>query len=1081
MGKKDKDKTGQTNLRAGRERLVSWLREQLIGPPPKDKNGEVIIQHIEPVQNFPTGVLYPVTRGESGLDGASIEDEDYQADPSLGDDGETTEVKATSLKHRYVPPSSVGFSFFISGDDIRIRTHCRGAQYKQYTGDRDEKSRDWIRQELNDSLDLEFQPPSPLRAMRQDKSTLSDKAKVDVLWRPFADGWLVTVSLINTSIPETAEYWDDRNELSIFEASLTCIIDSGEVGSYPRVDSSLLSDEELEIELQYRERKIYALGHGAAVDWTLKDGRVIEIQSNFVPAVEVPLMTADLGDEEDSALSLAFLSRIDFKSGDDVQRLTNFVDEYEVWVEKEKARAAEFPEEDRETANRITSRMATAADRMKAGIAFLCENNFAARAFHTANQAMLKQMAQFGRCNGTEKPEDSYRWRPFQLAFLLAVLESTAKDDSDMRDTVDLIWFPTGGGKTEAYLGLMAFLIAWRRYFYKASGGGTTILMRYTLRLLTGQQFERATRMICALELIRRSALDLGSEPITSGLWVGATPSPNRFQDAKEILDEAIRGEKQPPRNLVFIQCPWCGKSFDVKRNYIATEQRFQFLCRNPECEFGHKEDDYLPCNVVDEALYQNPPTLLVSTIDKFARLAWTEQPSAFFGKKGVRPPELIVQDELHLISGALGSVAGLYEAGLDAVIKMREVYPKYIASTATISMAREQCRALLGRDVSIFPPPGLSCDNSYFARAVPIAKKSGRLYIGYLAPLLNRQKCMAPLAAALLAAPEICFGQDIDQENLQEAWWTQIIYHGSIKGVGNSHNAFNGDVKFYYQQIFDREKEKRRAAGESDEPWDILPQRKVPRIKELTSRASAEENAKTFSRLEKKKTDPKYLDVVLATNMISVGLDVSRLALMIVNGQPLTTAEYIQTSSRVGRGDAPGIVVANYYRDQARSLSHYEDFRAYHEAFYRFVEPNSLTPFTYQARERALHAALVIALRYSCPTLLPDRGAAEFDPDDEKIRKVIEYLKRRCKDAAPGRYEQVERHIDELVHAWRENVEHSNKRRRDLRYRVNSNEVGANRLLISYEEADGLQGRVPWPTLNSMRNVEDSALIKKL
>lgn len=1087
MDNKDSNEAGYSRkavLRAGRERLVEWLREQLIGPPPKDEKGEEIIR-VEPVLRYPTGVLYPVIQGESGLDGASIEDEDDQADPALGEDGgNREEVKATEIKRRYVPPSSAGFSFFIKGADIRIRTHCHGVQYIKI--DRDEEGRfiepRWIRQELDNSWDHEFKPPSTVRADRQDKLTLSDKAKIDVLWRPFADGWLVTVSLINTSeIAETAEYWVDRNELSIFEASMVCIIDSGDVGSYPRVDPSLLSEEELEIELQYRERNIYAVGHGVAVDWTVKDGRVTEIKSSFIPTVEVPLMTADLGDAGDSALSLAFLSRIDFKAVDDIQRLTNFVDEYELWVEEEKGRAADFTEEDRETAARITRRMAMTAARMKAGIAFLRENNFAARAFRVANLAMLKQMAQAYKCKGEEKSETSYRWRPFQLAFLLAVLESTAKDSSDLRDTVDLIWFPTGGGKTEAYLGLMAFIIAWRRYYFKSSGGGTTILMRYTLRLLTRQQFERATRMICALELIRRSDPDLGSEPITSGLWVGATPCPNRFQEAKQILDEAILREKPPPQNLIFGRCPWCEKPFDVKRNYIATEKRFQFLCHNPECEFGREKDDFLPCNIVDEALYQNPPTLLVSTIDKFARLAWAEEPSAFFGRKGVRPPELIVQDELHLVSGALGSIAGLYEAGLDAVIKERGVYPKYIASTATISMAREQCRALFGRDVSIFPPPGLSCDNSYFARTVPITEKSGRLYVGYLAPLLNRQECMAPLAAVLLAAPEICFDQDIDKASLQEAWWTQIVYHGSIKGVGNSLNAFYNDVREYYRQIFGREEEAKKASGESEDSWKISSERNVPRIKELTSRASADENADTFSRLEKIRSDPDHLDVVLATNMISVGLDVARLGLMVINGQPLTTAEYIQASSRVGRGEGPGIVVANYYRDQARSLSHYEDFRAYHEAFYRFVEPNSLTPYTYQARKRALHAALVIALRYSCPILLPNKGAAEFDPDDEKVQKVLELLKRRCKEADPGRHEEIENHIDERVRDWRNKVKLSNKRRRELKYRVNSNEGGANRLLISYEEADSLQDLEAWPTLNSMRNVEDSALIKKL
>ena len=437
----------------------------------------------------------------------------------------------------------------------------------------------------------------------------------------------------------------------------------------------------------------------------------------------------------------------------------------------------------------------------------------------------------------------------------------------------------------------------------------------------------------------------------------------------------------------------------------------------------------------------------------------------------------MIIQDELHLIAGALGSIAGLYEAALDAVINKRGVKPKYIASTATIRLAREQCRALFGREVSIFPPPGLSCDNSYFARSVPVSEKPGRLYVGYFAPLLNRQECMAPLAAALLAAPEICFNEQASRDDLQDAWWTQIVYHGSIKGVGVSHNAFDNEVREYYKWIIETENLHKTASGRVEGDADISPIRKTPRIKELTSRSSPDENRDVFSNLEKTKNDPEHLDVVLATNMISVGLDVSRLALMIVNGQPLTTAEYIQASSRVGRGDAPGIVVANYYRDQARSISHYEDFRAYHEAFYRFVEPNSLTPFTYQARNRALHAALVIALRYTCSQLLPNNGAALFNPADGNVREVIDLLKKRCQKADPERYEMATEHIDRLVRDWRDEITRSEARRRSLKYQVSGKDMSSNRLLINHEDKGRVTGL--WATLNSMRNVEDSALIK--
>jgi hypothetical protein len=379
----------------------------------------------------------------------------------------------------------------------------------------------------------------------------------------------------------------------------------------------------------------------------------------------------------------------------------------------------------------------------------------------------------------------------------------------------------------------------------------------------------------------------------------------------------------------------------------------------------------------------------------------------------------------------------------------------------------------LYGKDVAVFPPPGLSCDDSYFARTVSLNDEPGRLYVGYLAPLLDRLHCMAPLAAALLLAPGVVFGNKEHQDDLMEAWWTQVVYHGSLKGVGNSHNSFNIDVREFLRRYSGEVKEEAKTDKEDTEP--IL--RPTPRIAQLTSLSRAEENARTFARLEKSREDPECLDAVLATNMISVGLDVARLALMIVNGQPLTTAEYIQASSRVGRSEVPGLVFANYYRDQARSLSHYENFRPYHETFYRFVEPTSVTPYTYQARVRALHAALVIAVRHSCADLLANNRAGRFDPADERTAKVIETLKRRCRRADKGRASEMEIHIDKLVNEWKAEVRLCKMSKRQLNYQTPDNDKATDRLLHNHD--DKIKGR--WPTLQSMRNVENTALLNSL
>ena len=1067
------------NFSEERGRLIKWMRKQLIGP--ASMHGK--LRGISPLDRYPTGRLFPIVLEEEGIDPASSVDEDDNDEfVAPGDDKSgVVAVESAIRRRRYIPPSSVGFSFFARGERVCFEVRCSAVRYKR-AGDRDERGQfrglEYERIVVGgDEEANSFTSTRRIDVLRVPEGACL--AGIDVLWRPFLDGWIITVSLFNKQELDekgtSKSISQERAEKSLFEVDLRCFMEAGEVGTYPRVDSSLLNKEEQELELQYKNRHIYAVGHGAAVNWRSEQGYIKEIYSEFMPAVEVPQVTADVRNDSPEVLGLAYLA----SSGDEVKgsfdELDQFVSGYATWVAGQQTK--DFEPGEREAGERITNRMRVTVSRMQRGVNLLRSDRSAAKAFQLANQAMLDQMRQSDLVRGEVRDEDYYNWRPFQLAFLLTVIESSITDDDEFRDTVDLIWFPTGGGKTEAYLGLIAFLIVWRRLRHPASGGGTTALMRYTLRLLTAQQYQRATRMICALERIRWRTKELGDEPITVGMWVGSATSPNTFQKAQECVDQASEGKTAALRSLVLESCPWCGTRFKAPDNFIVSPAEFRFCCTNRECDFGRRDQGVIPCNVVDEALYKDPPTLLIATIDKFARLAWEERVGSFFGGTVSRPPELVIQDELHLIAGALGSVAGLYEAALDTVLIQKGVYPKYIASTATIRMAEQQVRRLYGRDLAVFPPPGLSCDDSYFARTVPLDDRPGRMYVGYLAPMLDRQHCMAPLVAALLVAPEAVFDSaEINRDDLLEAWWTQVVYHGSLKGVGNSHNAFNIDVR----EIF------RRMALEADEvhpkteEFELAERsiaRSSPRIAQLTSISSAEDNARTFSRLEIKRDEPECLDAVLATNMVSVGLDVSRLALMVVNGQPLTTAEYIQASSRVGRSKVPGLVFTNYYRDQARSLSHYENFRPYHDSFYRFVEPTSVTPFTYQARTRALHAALVIAVRHSCSYLLDNNQAGNFNPSDDGVQKVIETLKRRCALADPDRTKEIEVHIDRLVDQWRIEAAHCHSSKRQLNYQAPDKDKATDRLLYNHD--DRIKGL--WPTLQSMRNVENTALLKPL
>lgn len=1061
-----------------RKRLVDWISRQLTGP--SETTGESeggYSLNVDPIKRFPCGALYPATDEGEGLDTASDEfsEDEGSAEPAVA-------------QRRFTPPSSLGFSFFISGPDIGLQVLCAAVSYSLRNPDPDGRPRDaagrfsseWVRNKLvRDRDDEELVEASPAGGRLQQWKVLDGRARVDVLWRQSGAGWIVTVSLSNVQqLPAAQEQPNEfriaQIQSTLFEARLRCVVDSGRVGAYPRADQSLLEAEEQETELQYRHHQIYAVGHGCAVDWILDGNHVRELRSNSLPVVEVPQITAD-GDEvaDLPALSIARLAGLAESHDTQIAELSEFANRYEHWVDERAASVDTLDPGDRAAGERIVGRMRTTVQRIRTGLQLLATSEQARTAFAIANCAMLNQMLQGDRVRGTQRTEGDYRWRAFQLAFLLAALESTENMNSQYRDTVDLIWFPTGGGKTEAYLGLIAFQIALRRIRYPDSGGGTSVLMRYTLRLLTRDQYLRATRLIMALELMRREhpAL-LGQEPISIGLWVGQATSPNTFRDAARVIETLSEGERSTA--LVLEHCPWCTEPFDSKRNFQSSAQRFHFFCRNPHCAFGNGADIPLPCNVVDEALYAQPPTLLLATIDKFAQLAWKGEAGAFFGVNGARPPELIIQDELHLIAGALGSVAGVYEAAIDSVLQLRGVFPKYIASTATIRMATQQVRRLYGRDVAVFPPPGLSSDDSWFARTVPLGTRPGRMYVGYLAPMLNRQQCMAPLAAALLLAPVALFQRDSNRNALLDAWWTLIVYHGSLRGVSNSATALETDVHEFMRLLLS---ERRAKATPGENPQQPESRRDLSRVEQLTSVQSADENAAIFSRLSVPRGSVECLDAVLATNMISVGLDVERIALMIVNGQPLTTAEYIQASSRVGRGQIPGLVFMNYYRDQARSLSHYENFHAYHESFYRFVEPTSVTPFTYQARLRALHAALVIVMRHGRTGLNGNETAERFDPEKESVRRAVETLKQRCRMADPDASDAIDAHIDAIVTAWHEEALRCDRSGRNLNYQVRDSDRGRDRLLYNHDD----RNRGLWPTLQSMRHVEHTALLKAI
>ena len=808
-------------------------------------------------------------------------------------------------------------------------------------------------------------------------------------------------------------------------------------------DFALLDEEEQSLELQYRNKYVYGTGLGTAVDWKINENGEGVIRNDFFPEFEVPSMDFELPKScgvSGKTLSMKYLSDLDeTEKNVKIRNLESLVNAYSVWIDELVVRSHLLEPRFAKAADRNLKGCRDACERMKNGIRILEKDDMAWDAFQLANRAMFMQRVQlaiqkeypasfpdekalsdvlknidYGTADEIFK-KDWYAWRPFQLAFMLLDVASVTDDNSADRSMVDLIWFPTGGGKTEAYLGLTAMTIFYRRFRYPAESGGTTVIMRYTLRLLAAQQFTRASTLICACEFIRKDCdskkpqykcYTLGKTPITIGLWIGGEHTPNTNAKAKNNLEKMRTAMSYNPEyakntynKFQVLKCPWCGTRMTPERkgkqNFgykMHGGNHFALYCTRQACPFGNR----LPIQVVDEELYMEPPTLLFGTVDKFAMLPWNEQIGNFFALNSAnRAPELIIQDELHLISGPLGTMVGLYESAVDALCRRKGNLTKIVASTATIRRAVEQCAALYDRDVSQFPHPALDAEDSFFAREKEInygKENFGRKYVG----LMPSGKTKAMMEIRTMAAM-LQKAKDMDaSDEVRDKLWTLTAYYNSLKDLGKAATMVDDDVKDFMKRMCYRLKSNAEV-------------RKIGTADELTSRVSTTQLNQTLDKLEKneystenmKKHLPPYpCNVLLATNMISVGIDVARLNVMLLVGQPKLTSEYIQASSRVGR-EFPGVAFTMYDGGKSRDRSHYEQFRPYHESFYRHVEPTGATPFSVPARKRALHAVLIAYIRLSVGELSGENDAIKFRRENYRrvIEDIGEYMIKRCID----------------------------------------------------------------------------------
>lgn len=1031
-------------LTTAQEQALEHLRRAYTGP---EKGEDEIVFNNTPSRQYAVGMLYP--NKEQPIDEESADN--VSSDVETGDvEGEEDQP---SLAEAWFP-SSTAISFVT--DSTTILADFTFGTYEKAANDGPPQ---WKRTH-HELRGISLTEGGAVHRTNDGKARLEIGAR----WRPYGLGRLVTVHVRN--LAETMGDRDLDEASTLFQASLS--VSPGQGGRFLEYDLSGLidlDDESAELRLRYRKKKNYAVGHGLAANWIVDaDGACRRVFLESVPATIVPAVETTAfegGNPEALALELDRLGRISSETSLVIDSLRHFVNKFGTWVEAQKERTGSF-EDQGGAASRIVQRSVESLGRMGEGVDALADPDAddLRRAFGLAMRAMSVQMRQSNIARGREAGLPA--WRPFQLGFILVALASSTDARHRDRELVDLIWFPTGGGKTEAYLGLAAVEMFLRRIEHGVRGGGTAVITRYTLRLLTAQQFQRSAALICAMESLRRTDPDAkGLAPFTIGLWVGNQVTPGTRKDAHAALDRLLKSRRPEEANEFQISlCPWCGTAL-VPDAYTSDSSQYGFekvghdlvvRCIDPACDFH----DELPVLVVDEMIYDAPPTFLLATVDKFARLQFKPEAKVLLGfGTPTRQPSLIIQDELHLLSGPLGTTTAVFDAAIQALLSQEGDKPKIIASTATIRASQEQVMGLYGREVALYPPAGLDEDDNFFSR--PVKSGEGRLYVGLMPQSLSQVSALIAAAAPLLELPLTLERSSGGDGQSKDAYWTSVLYHNSLRELGRTATLIADDVA-------SRLHPRARRLG--------IPARDISsdRVLELTSRRGPDELQQALRDLDRSADEhPRAVDVVLSSNMLSVGIDIPRLALMMMVGQPKTTSEYIQATSRVGRGETRGIVITLFRSNRARDRSHYETFHGFHQSLYRSVEPTSVTPWSRSSRERSLAGALIAAVRQGGGTFAENRSAGRFDsssPESETVHQAVSDILAMVDRSDPDERVETEEQLRQLVDEWDDRARRARDAGDDLPYE--RQQVSQPSLLKRFgEPGEG------WLVADSMRSVE--------
>lgn len=1104
-----------------RELLVKELRDDIVGP--RGGPEEVLPASESPLRGYLSGILFP----QRSLQDEEVDEgrADVQAGSDGGDGGDALGAAAGPVSSA-ANPSSFGLRCTVRHGAAAVQADVEYGTYVEEaaTADSDSKARRFRRMPHSETVTIPLAEAGTGSRPLQGPPGLDAEIRYDVGRARSGGGATLRVFMVNKKI----HLGDGLPGVSacVFQPRITLSAPQPGLGGAKarifvggRVDGSddLLDPDQALFEMLFRDKAHIATGHCCAVEWDEKEaaehGAVSRLRTTFVPRYDVP----HVGPRRSDAACLDMKALYEAKMQDYTSLLSPLADMYEEWIASElESRAGSLDPAYSDAAARQVAECRSALGRIRRGIEIVSTDPAAAAAFSFANRAMHLQMshATWIRDRDAGKDVPAYepgpyqcRWRLFQLAFFLLNIESMVDPKSADRSTADLLWFPTGGGKTEAYLGLIAFTLAHRRA--RGNDGaphlryGTAVVMRYTLRLLTLQQFHRAAALMCACESIRRRDEGRwGDEPFLVGLWVGTGATPNKLEDAEASLLDAKAG--RPPRGnnpVQIISCPWCGREMAARDYRVSGMPRqCRIYCPNPRCEFSYSADYKeagLPVLVVDEDIYRRCPSMVIGTVDKFAQVTWKWETGALFGrvdkyceKHGfvmskldgrcgrhadaqsfllgehgptchLDPPELVIQDELHLISGPLGTLTGIYETVVDHLCTDRRgARPKIIASTATAKKASEQMRGVFDRtDSRVFPPQGFDFGESFFATRADPSESPGRAYVGVCvtsrsgptvlgrlsAAVLRRVRSLeerAAVAAAAAGAP----GGDREEYALSrlDPYHTLVSYFNTLRDLGGANKMYDDTVPRLIQRIYANFEGDAAAAaakgggeGGTARKGGGLPARKDNTLlekKELTSRIDSGEIPGILRSLEARvggaaaadgggAAAPRPVDVLLCTNMLSVGVDIPRLGVMIVNGQPKNHSEYIQATGRIGRS-SPGLVIANLNYFRPRDLSHYEDFVHYHSTLHKSVEPNTITPFSPRSRDRALLGVLAAMMRHSDARLADERGAAGFraEPPSYAARNFA-----AARDAIVGRAGRVDageedgtaRDVDRLAQEW--------------------------------------------------------------